>query len=155
MSRLTITGLVLAAAGLGVLVAAVRDCLRRRRVPSLRYGARTAGGGWLRVLWLAVLVAGWAGGAFGAEVASRERRRPTPAPAASARGSGERSVLRVPFFVRERARRPRPGDASPVVITREAVTLPWSFLAALALYAVFVAAWPVAGGAGAGPGDRG
>lgn len=144
MAPLAIAGLSLAAAGLAALVVACRDCMRRR-VPSLRYGARTVAGGRMRAVWLAVLVGGYAAGAFGVEVASREtvRREPGEVAAPAVPAAGGRHVLRIPFYVRESGREPGPGG-SALLVSRESVTLPWSFLLALALYSVFAVGWPAA-----------
>lgn len=136
---MTAAGVSLAAAGLAALVLACRDCLRRRAVPVFPGDAGRPPGRWRRALWITALAAGWAGGALGPELASRERVRPDAAAgAAAARGRGESRRIRVPFYVRERSREPRPAGDGSVLVSREAVTVPWSFLLALALYGLLV-----------------
>lgn len=145
MTWMTAVGAALAAGGLAVLVAAVRDCVRRPDLPSLRYGARTIRRGWLRAGWIVVLLAGWSGGIAGTEVAGRERHRPAPERPDARGGGSHSSLIRVPFYRRGWARELRPGGGGPLLVTEEAVTLPWSYLLVLLLYGVFVVWWPASG----------
>lgn len=150
MSTLTIVGVSLAVASLAVLVLAVRDCLRRADLPSLRYGARRAPGSWVRAAWLLVLVGGWAAGAAGVDLAgSREIRAAADVEGkpAGTEATG-RTTVSVPFYTRSWGRERLSGGGGAVSVREEAVTLPWTFLLALLLYWVFAVRWPGAADAG-------
>lgn len=143
-------GIVLALGGLGGLVAAARDCRRRRDVPSLRYGTRSLEPGRVRTVWLALLIAGYAGGAWGTDVLSREsirvERRSDAAADRSSRGGGgaARVSIRVPLYRRTASTEPRPAGDGLLRSSRESLVLPWSYLAVLLLYWGLVVRWPAA-----------
>lgn len=132
----------------GLLVA---DLVRRpaRSFGPLRLAGRTLAPAWTRRAWAVALAVSFAAGFYGLPVTRRTEVRQGDRPAAAPVGRESRSVLRLPFLVRE-ARVATTVDGTFLRSVRTTRTqLPWAFALVALLYA-----WRVmARGGASGPAE--
>lgn len=149
MTVLTVVGPALCLAGAALAAALVRDCLRRPRMPRLRYGARTAGETAVRWSWAVLLGAGFLAGVEGVALWTRTDARVLPDAAPAEAAAPGRQILRIPFYQREREVGVPPGptgargrDPRRATVV-ERIEMPWPFLLAAGCYWLLVVRWPV------------